>query len=159
MLHALIQSLSQFMQFFVMGALVAGACSAFAYMVNMETPGCAGLLGSMCLLLSGMFLSPAVFLAALFCVPGAFARKAARSTRTSTLVFYLDLLTTTFLSLAIGTVIIYFASASRWGDWGLSLGLTSTPSAFPIFRWLWRTSKTRPGLDRHLTADETHPPR
>jgi hypothetical protein len=138
---------------------MASACCAFSRVVNLDIPGCAGVIGSACLLLTGMLLSPAVLAAALFCIPGALARKAVRGTRTSAFVHYLDLLTTTFMAIAMGTIVAYFAQSPFWGLCGLFLGLATTPSAFPIFRWIWRNSKTRPGVDRHLDSfDEINQP-
>ncbi|BCM88270.1 hypothetical protein IAD21_00097 [Abditibacteriota bacterium] len=160
MLSALTQSLLQFMALFVVGAVMASACCLFSRVVNLDIPGCAGFIGLACVLLTGMFLSPPVLAAAIFCIPGAFARKAIQRTRTSVFVHYLDLLTTTLLSIAMGTVVAYFSTSSLWELCGLFLGLASTPSAFPTFRWIWRTSKTRPGIDRHLNSfDEINQPR
>lgn len=154
MTWTLTQPLLDFALWSAIGAVIAGACYGFSRAVNIDTPGCAGILGVVGAVFTGVLVSYPVLVAVLFCVPAALAQQRLSCGRTLALVHYFDLLSVTCLCIVIG-----YAVTSLWGDsttsleaWGFFLGLTSTPSAIPLLRWVWRSSKTRPGLDRHLNS-------
>ncbi len=144
----------QYVMWFVFGAIISLACYGFTRLLNMDIPGCAGFIGCAGVLFLGAFIYVPILLAALFCIPGAFAQKALRQSLTSAWFHYLDVFSTTLLCLLVGTTISFLItiSASPSSELGLLFGVVTTPSAIPIFRWMWRSSKTRPGIDRHLNS-------
>jgi len=168
MAPSLIQPLLQFMLWFAVGAAIAMTCCGFTRLLNTDIPRCASFIGFASLFSLGEFVLIPLLLTALFCIPAAFAQKELSKNRTSAFAHYLDLLTANLLGISIGAAFLLTLShLGRWGfllglfakGWGLPiwafiLGLVTTPSALPIFRWIWRSSKTRPGVDRHLNSSD-----
>lgn len=125
-----------------------------------------------------LFFNVYLIIAALFCTLGAYAERENEGRINKPLHYFFGLFSATILALSVYALLFYvvykyypsvytsvalffnstFATSSNASYFamfgGLLTGLLTSPSAIPIFRWLFKTSKLRPGIDRHLEQGE-----
>lgn len=108
-------------------------------------------------------ISIPLFMGLVVGIGGAFAERKVESANSSFLTCLATLWCAGLLGIGTSLCLLFFTSIpfQPYSDrqvWGLIAGIVAMPSAIPTFIYLWRTSKTRPGFDRHLTSlDDTHP--
>ncbi|BCM88269.1 hypothetical protein IAD21_00096 [Abditibacteriota bacterium] len=172
---SLTQSLLSFMEWFVVGSAVGGTYYGLVYLLRRGAAGCAIVLAVLFILLlawllltalsffPGLLADPFIYIPIgvgfLICIGGAFAERAIDLVKSSFAGHVVALFCTTLLGVATSIGLMFFSSLlggvdDTWKGGGLGVGLATTPSAIPTFIWLWRASKARPGIDRHLHSSE-----
>ncbi len=169
MIPTLTQSLLQFMLWFAIASLFGVISYLLVLKIRMEAAGC-GLCAVLFSLVAFFPLIPGaglevakIFLILLaccspICLLGAFAEGKLFLVDHSFGGRFIGLLCATFSGFLSSACFAFFSSAfdsvEAVGVTGLFVGLLTTPSAIPIFLWLWHSSKTRPDMERHLKKGE-----
>ena len=162
MIPTLTQSLLQWMLWFAIASIVGVVGYGFVKWVRKSCPNSSGEV--LCLvvafphllpIISVWFILIPVWIVGWLCCGGsAFAEQAISGDERSYGFHYSTLLLATALSLNI-TGLLLVVSSEVADNWIATLfGALSGPSSVPIFLWMWHSSKSRPGVERHLDESE-----
>ncbi len=169
MIPTLTQSLLQFMLWFAVASIFGIASYLLVLRIRMEAVGCLicfALFSTVAFFpfisVSGFEAAKAILLFIGCCSPiwvlGAYAEGKAVFIECSFASRFTGLVCATALGFLSSACVAFFShafdSVEGIGTAGLFVGLSTTPSAVPIFLWLWHSSKSRPGIDRHLKEGE-----
>ncbi|BCM88818.1 hypothetical protein IAD21_00660 [Abditibacteriota bacterium] len=105
---------------------------------------------------------PAVIVIGLLCILPASLERRFDQNRSEWYEYFVRIIAATYLSFMVGMGTVLLSSLSQnFRGWeplaALCAGFVLTPPSISLLRWIFHTSKLRPGHDRPLDQDEKRP--
>ena len=169
MASSLVQPLLQFMLWFAAASVIGSLNYGIVYWLRTRAPEFASFaacftifLLNLCFIVTlAVGAVPPTLIGAilLICTGGALVERKVTLNQGPFSSHFIALLCATFPALVFTALVVASVAqlsilSMSWGMVGVYAGLATTPSALPVFRWIWRSSKTHPGIDRHLDSSD-----